>query len=90
MTTLQTGATGAQRRSRTTLWFSAVAAGVVLVLAAAWPNGASGPAVMSSAGAHTPATAAVVRGGLQDTSVPDAAAVFAGKNVAPEDAAPTF
>lgn len=90
MTTLQTGASGAQGRTRTTLWLSALAAVVILVLAAAWPNGASGPAVLSSAVAHTPATASPGQAATQGTGVPDAAMVFAGKDDAAEEAAPTF
>ena len=94
MTTLQT-------RSETSMWRSpstatllgAVAAGAILVLAAAWPVGGDAPSVLSAASADTPAApvpAAATPARPQGTSVPDAAEVFAGQTAQTDEPVPTF
>jgi hypothetical protein len=94
MTTLHTRSeTSILRSPSTATLLGAVAAGAILVLAAAWPGGGDAPSVLSAATADTraaPVPAAATPAWPQGTSVPDAAGVFAGQTSKPEEPVATF
>lgn len=96
MTTLPTPSESSTQRSLSTATLlGAVAAGAILVLAAAWPGGGDAPSVLSAASADAlaapvPAPATAMPDAPQETGVPDAAAVFAGQPIEPEEPIATF